>query len=267
MTSNLRSSQRRPLLRLLLMLPLVLLLPSSLVAVIPPVLYATSGEMDTSYPVWVSHQAAFGSDGKVLVELFYPHMAAWLEETLADPPRIEDGSCIAVDEFYTSYVNPPDRSSFKKLLHESDLIFLATIVSSDFGFDRGVPGQLFEVAPEEVFLGELPLRSYYFYFPVGKFNAGPYKICKNDKRYPTYIPTKGDQVLIAVPRFYKPSPDEPYLDLAYETSIVVIKPDGELSLPATFLRPHPESDLQPFPASRELLLRELRAFRSGEALP
>ncbi len=255
--------QKQPCLLLLLLL-FALSLPNALIAEIPSILFVDSDKMDTTYPIWVSHSVAIGPDGKVRTELFHPQNAELLQESLTDPPQIHDG-CITFDEFYTSHVDPPDRSSFQKLLSESDVVFIGTIVDSDFGFDRGEPGQLFEVAPEEVFLGELSLPSYYFFFPVGNFTAGSFKICKTDRRYPSHIPIKGDQVLLAVPRYYKPVAGEPYLNLVYETSIVVIKPDGELSLPAIFLRPRPENDPQPFPVDRADLLRLLRS--GGGNLP
>ncbi len=255
-------NERKQLHWLSYLLTLILLLPSALIAEIPSLLYVPMEDMDPNIPFWVSREAAIGPDGKLATEFFHPIAAELLNSTFSEPARPENDCNLAWEEVYQDWVNPPDRTTLDKLLQESEFVFLATIVDREFGFDRGIPGQLFEVVPKESFVGQLRLSSYYFFLPIGTFDVGPYKICKSDKRFPEYIPNEGEDVLLAIPQYAQPKTDEPFFDLVFDESIITIKPDGKLSLPDIFRR-SVNTTLRPFPDTRDAVLRELRAFHAG----
>ena len=103
---------------------------------------------------------------------------------------------------------------------------------------------------EEVLRGDAKLAQYYIFVPSGEFQAGPYKICKKDSRFPA-APRIGDEVVVLVPEVEDPA--EPYLDLEWDTSLVVIHSRGEVSFPRGY------SD-RPAVDSRKELLQRVRSM-------
>jgi hypothetical protein len=229
---------------------LVLLAPLPAAGEIPPILYANWDYIDNSYPTWVRADAAFTSSGELIEKVFHPLNAQGLRQLLALPPDPEHG-CIAITERFESWVNPPDRGSLRQAVLHSELIFRGEVVDRAYGFDRGWPGQLLRVEPREVLLGKAVLDGYYFFVPVGTFQAGSYELCKTDYRYPE-PPGRGDEVVLMLP--YAAGPDEAFLDLVWETSILVLHRDGAVGVPARFdLYDGEHTTREPAPTRRRVL--------------
>lgn len=218
---------------------------------IPPILYTSLTTQDRTYPTWVSAEAAVDADGNLTEELFHPHAVRALEDLLTTSPR-EDG-CLQLGNVYESIVNPPDRSSLAKATRGSDLVLLATVVSREYGFHFSEAGQLIAVRVDEVLRGEAERGEYFLFLPVGHFEAGPYSICKTDSRYAA-PPDIGDEVVLLLPEVENPS--EPYLDLVWGTSLVVIEESGRVRVPRAF-------ELEKPIASRNGLIERIRRAGSG----
>jgi len=194
-------------------------------AEIPPVMYANL-DFDRTYPTWVDATAAVGSDGQLDKDLFHPDHLLVLEHLLETPEDPETG-CILMEEVFESWINPPDRSSVSKAANHSALVFFGKVLSISQGFDRGVPGHMVEISPEQVLKGAAELETYYVFLPVGEVQVGPHNICKKDYRYPQPIPEPGDELLLMVPRVAEA---EPYLDLVYSTSFALLPQEGGVYL-------------------------------------
>jgi hypothetical protein len=131
------------------------------------------------------------------------------------------------------------------------------VTEVDYGFHFYVPGKLLRIALGEVLKGNALLDSYYIFFPVAEFSAGPYRICKTDSRYPK-APDIGDELLIMVPGTRTRSSTDPFLELEEASSVVVIPKVGAPDLPAVFK----ESDAEKSAADKE----SAAAFKSRAEL-
>jgi hypothetical protein len=201
---------------------------------IPPVLFTTLPQVDPSYPTFVAASAAISSDGKIDSDLFHPHAVRSLESLLA----VESATgCNELGPVYWELTNVPDRSTLRLAARTSQLTLVGRVVEREYGFHFFEAGQLLSIEVEEVIRGDAPLDRYYYFHPIGDFQAGPYRICKSDSRYPE-PPAIGDRVLLMVPRPVT-DPSEPYLELETPEGVVVLAADGEIRLPDRF-RPQKE---------------------------
>lgn len=189
---------------------------------IPPVLFATLPHVDNTYPIWVSAEAAISAEGELIAELFHPHLHSRLRSYLQTPPDPAKG-CIPVAKLIGDPINPPDRSHLGGAIEHSSVVLLGEVVARDFGFERGLPGQLLAVRPLRTYKGDTRLDHYYFFMPVGRFSAGPYTFCKTDNRYPD-PPELGDQVLIMAPTREETGP---YLNIEDANSLIVFDEKSE----------------------------------------
>ena len=174
--------------------------------------------IDQTYPTWVSAAAAVRPDGSLDPGLFHPAWWDTLKSLLAAPTDPVEG-CIPAGEVFWSWMAPPDVSSFEAIYRSSQRVLRGRIVGREFGFDRGTPGQLFEAEVLEVYKGGQNLATYYFFVPVGSFEAGKIKICKRDSRYST-VPAVGDEVVLMIPDSVA---GDPLLDLRFEQGLIVLR--------------------------------------------
>jgi hypothetical protein len=244
----------------LTLLAFALILPvtsSALAAEIPPLLHANFPFGDRSRPIWISAEAAFDSQGNLNRDYFHTQTIHKLEQFLDDVPDPARG-CISMEEEFVSWVNPPDRSTLDKAISTSELVLVARVIGKDFGFQSTLAGQLLLVEPVEAYRGEVSTTDrLYAFFPVGTFSAGPYRFCKTDHRYPDPPPEIGEQVLLLVPKFF---PDEPYLYLPYESTMLVLGQDGKVRWPKVLGRAH--SDL-----SMAQVLEQVQRLAKEEVAP
>lgn len=210
---------------------------------IPSILYANWDYIDKAYPTWVSLEAAFTSSGELVEEVFHPHLLRQVQEILKTPTDPKRG-CVPIGPVYTSWVNPPDRSSLTKAARQSETVLRGQVLAAAPGFDRGTAGQLFLVHPEEVMEGGSVPSRVLFFMPVGEFQIGERSYCKEDYRFPE-PPQVGDEVLLLIPE--RTGPEEEFLDLQYETSLVVLPEVGGVRVPEIFSKsegPEAQEQLQ-----------------------
>ncbi len=232
-----------------------LFLPPLEAQAFPEILYSSNPYRE--YPVWVSATAAIEPSGKIHQELFFPAAKRTIEGYFTSEPR---NGCFRVEEHYEALVNPADRSSLDKAVEHSAFILVGRITATAFGFNQYLPGQLLQVEPSEVLQGEALLDRYYVFYPAGTFVAGPYAICKTDRRYPR-IPEIGDEVLLMIPEMH--SLTDPYLELEEAFSIVVIRDSNIPDVPAVFK--HSDADaseikgsLSTVPKNKEDLIESVK---------
>jgi hypothetical protein len=195
---------------------------------VPPVLFTTLPRVDSGYPTFVSASAAISARGEIAANLFHPHAVRSLKAQLAEKPI--DG-CVQFGPVYWELINFPDRSTLSRTVETSNLTIVGRVVDREYGFMFFEAGQLIEVEVDERIRGEAPLDRYYYFHPVGEFEAGPYRICKSDDRYPA-PPELGDRVVLMVPQPVH-DPRERFLDIQTAEGIVVLEAGGEVRLPAT----------------------------------
>lgn len=198
---------------------------------IPPVVFVQLPLRSLDHPMFVSASVAITDDGELNTDLFAPDVARIINRYYErhDPVR----GCITLDEFYEEWAGSADRSTIEKAAQTAELVLVAEVVGRDYGFQHMIPGQLLRVRPERVLKGTAPLAHYLVFLPVGTFQSGPYRFCKTDSRYPE-PPEIGERVLLLVP--VGGDPQEPYLDLRTEASIVTVDAGGKVDLPQPFAR-------------------------------
>lgn len=192
---------------------------------IPNVLATQLPAIDKTYPTWVSASAAVRPDGSLDPGLFHPVLWERLHNLLV-APRDPVRGCFPAGEVFQSWVAPPDISSLEATFRSSEQVLRGRVVGREFGFDRGIPGQLFEAEVIETFKGSNDLSAYFFFVPVGTFEAGKIKICKTDYRFPA-VPVVGDEVVLLIPQV---AAGDPFLDLRFEHGLIVLR-GGRAFLP------------------------------------
>ncbi|MEM1180861.1 MAG: hypothetical protein AAGM22_21125 [Acidobacteriota bacterium] len=180
-------------------------------------------------PIWVSSEAALQPDGAVDKSLLHEDDARLIQKFIDLPPG--QNGCVELEEFYTSKINAPDRSTLEKAAQTSKAIVVGEVVDQAYGFSGGTPGQLFEVRAQQSLAGRLPIQSYYFFVPVGRFAVGDTEICKTDRRWQR-VPRVGEEVALLVPRLsasglHKRLPGEQFLYLDEAESLVIFGRPGE----------------------------------------
>lgn len=219
----------------------------------PAVLYTGDGLPHASaFPIFVSAEAAVDGEGRLTDKVTNELSRQLLGRLLAK--EAEEG-CIQAGPLYEDAVVLLDRPDLPATLASAPVVLVARVVDREFGFSFWVPGQLLEIEVEEVVRGRLPRDRYYVFYPVGTFEAGPYRICKTDPRFPE-PPALGERVLLMLPAIE--DPDEPYLDLDAPEAVVVLGGE-ETRLPRRF------REQRQAPLAAAELLRDARRAGEGQA--
>jgi hypothetical protein len=185
----------------------------------------------SSLPVWVEASIAVLANGDLNQELLGADAVRILKNQLREPRGRE---CTQFTEVYDSVPNPPVRGDIPSATRTAALVVEGKVTGRSFGFRGDIPGQLLRVRVEEVFKGGVPKGEDRFVFlPVATFQAGPYRICKTDQRYPT-PPEPGERVLLFIP-FVKEA-QAPFLELFDDGGLVTVRADEKAALPGRFLR-------------------------------
>lgn len=237
-----KQSARRPTLAVLAALTILVVLPTlagqpqpdrrgeESAVEIPPIL--NSSHYDT-IPTFVSADVAIGPDGELNTDVLDPLSEVVLGNLLDNFERgVYGPDCVKYGEVYIERVNPPDRSSLQSATRSANLILEAVVTGRDYGFYQGrVAGQLLVLEVEQVIRGSAPLDSYYVFYPVGRFEAGPYSFCKVDGRVPE-PPEIGERLLLLSPSVAESQ--EPFLDVRDVHSFIVLDRAGKARLPPDF---------------------------------
>ena len=190
---------------------------------ITPIFYSS---LRSSVPTFLSADVTILPDGQLNTDLMDDRARFVMNSILS----AHQEGCVEIEENWIDRVNPPDRSSLGKAVGTSALILEGRVVGRDYGFYQGyVPGQLLEIETEEVLRGNA-LAKHFIFVPIGTFTAGPYTFCKTDSRLPE-PPDLGDRVLLLIHRLL--GPEEPFLDLYDDSSLIVLPEQGAARLPAS----------------------------------
>jgi hypothetical protein len=196
---------------------------------VPPVLYADVparlASATASYPMWMAADEVIGESGRVTDRL-----PEYLRETIQSliETRVP-GRCIEVTTYFDNDLYLKG-GTLAEAIDNSVVVLTGTVSAKAYGFELDEPGQLFRIEPEEAYRGTVALEYYYFFVPVGHFQAGPYEFCKTDGRFPV-VPELGDQVVLLVPEIRNPA--EHYLRTSRQSSLVVLR-QAEVVLPRYF---------------------------------
>lgn len=192
---------------------------------VPPVIYSDVGA--PNYPVWVEADAAQIGDS-LDESMFHPQVIQPIKEALSNRSA-KTGECVTIAPRYQAWINPPNLSSLKSFVSESEAVLLARVVGSRTGFDRGLPSTLFSLQVVEVIKGS-PIRdTYVMTVPHAELVLGSKRICSHDSRFAS-DPVLGGDVLIALQR--QPSKDI-FLDLKFPQAMISISPVNEISFPTS----------------------------------
>lgn len=195
---------------------------------LPQVLYTALTKHDPAYPTFVAGDAAINPDGSINQKLIPPSAMSTLRGILDQQPV--DG-CIRTEEVWWDEMGVPERPTLKLAAERSDLIVLGKVVAREAGFRFFEAGQLLEVKVQEVIRGHARPDHYFVFVPVADFKAGPYRICKIDRRY-VAPPDVGERVVLLVPRGQ--DVDDEYVDVVDGSGLVVLDEGDRVRLPRTF---------------------------------
>lgn len=184
---------------------------------LPQILYTTLSKHPSAYPTFVSATAAVNEDGTLNEKLLHPASKSTLENLLSQDAV---NGCIQIEEVWWEEMGVPSRESVQTATQRSDLVARGKVVGKEYGFRFHEPGQLVEVHIEQTYKGKLSSEDLLTFIPVGTFTAGPYQICKIDRRF-VQPPEIGDEVLLFVPVVERS--DEPYVDLVDGSGLVVLE--------------------------------------------
>jgi len=195
---------------------------------LPQVLYTALAKHDPAYPTFVAAEAAINPDGSINEKLLPPSAISTLRGILDQEPV--DG-CIRTEEVWWDEMGVPDRPTLELAAKRSDLVLVGEVVAREAGFRFFEAGQLIEVTVKEVIHGNADADRYFVFIPVAKFQAGPYRICKIDRRY-VAPPEIGERVVLLVPRGQ--DIDGEYIDVVDGSGLMVVDPNGLVRLPKAF---------------------------------
>ena len=201
---------------------------------LPQVLYTALAKHDPAYPTFVAADAAINPDGSINEKLLPPSAISTLRGILDQEPV--DG-CIRTEEVWWDEMGVPDRPTLELAAQRSDLVLVGEVVAREAGFRFFEAGQLIEVTVKEVIHGNADADRYFVFIPVAKFQAGPYRICKIDRRY-VAPPEIGERVVLLVPRGQ--DIDGEYIDVVDGSGLMVVDPNGLVRLPKSFRRAPPQ---------------------------
>jgi hypothetical protein len=204
---------------------------------IPEVLHIPNA--GTPYPAWVAADRVLTPSGEVDPALFSVSDRFIISGALQQPPRegcIRWGHEQEVEEI-TVGSKKAVRQNLASTAKSAGWVFSATVTARATGFNSSVPGTLLEVVPEETFKGPRDRAGiHYVFFPVGTFSLGRVTICKTDERYPA-LPEVGERVLLFIDLFWRN--EGRFLWTGYDTGIITITRNGEISLPKRYLKTEP----------------------------
>lgn len=176
------------------------------------------------YPTYVAADLAIDAEGNLNASALHPHDLSSLRNFLQDDQLLdEERGCIHLTEFYDSWNSPRDMSTFPKAVQGSELIVHARVSDTAVGFLGPSPGTLYALEILDVLRGKLDEGPYFTFIPVGEFEAGPYRFCKSDSRFPPG-PEVGDEAVLLLPWAVEPS--ERLLPLPDDHGLVVFYQNG-----------------------------------------
>jgi hypothetical protein len=228
----------------------------------PEVLYNT--DPGVQGPIWISADAAIDPSGQINEKLFLPSIRSTLKSFFA---QSQTDGCFIVEENFTERMNPPDRTSLDRAVLHSNLVFLGHITEVAYGFHFYIPGKLLRIKPSDVLHGKALLDFYYVFYPVAEFEAGPYRICKSDARYPSAPVLLGDELLIMVPDTRVRTATDPFLELEESSSVVVLREQGAPGLPDQFDDLAKEGLAPSYQNRAELITAVREAVNKKKAMP
>lgn len=195
---------------------------------IPQVLYTSISKHDPAYPTFVAAAAAVNADGTINEKLIHPHAVDTLRGILDQDPV--DG-CIRTEEVWWDELEVPDRPSLDLAARRSHLVVVGTVIAREAGFRFFEAGQLIEVKVEEVIRGHAEDDRYFVFVPAATFQAGPYRICKIDRRYAA-PPEIGERVVLLAPRAQDIG--DSFIDLVDGSGLIVLEGKSRVRLPKNF---------------------------------
>ena len=184
---------------------------------IPP--YIASRHGPSARPAWISASVGVNAKGGLNMEALPMGLRRSAQRQIESGEYQKQG-CIQTLEVEVDL--PPDlkaRGTFRDLTRNSQGILRGTVTDMDPGFGSyGSPALLLEVKVEERMKGSAHIADapyIYFEYPVAAFEAGGYRFCKKDSRWPE-PPELGDSVMLF-----------PYLHPVDEAAqIIVPLPEG-----------------------------------------
>jgi hypothetical protein len=171
----------------------------------------------TSYPAWLSSTAVIDSKGKLNLEAL-PLSTKGIVARQIESGDYQKTGCIHFGPVNFDRAGPVKlHSSLSDLAKNSIAILQGTVTDIDHGFTLFGPSLLLEIQVSERVKasGDFVGSEYvYLQYPVAQFEAGGYRFCKADSRWPAE-PQIGDRVLVF-----------PY-QIAYDVNDLVISPDPD----------------------------------------
>src|SRR5206468_2054405 len=154
---------------------------------------------------------------------------AWsIEHLIATPPNAS--GCVAVGDSWIDYVNPPSHRDLDTAVGEADFIVKGIVRKRSYGLFSNDVGQMLSVTVTKELKGISPLKTYYFFIPVGSFRLGPVDICKTDSKYPV-IPEPGDTVILLGHEGFRAGP---FLNIIDEGGLLPLTQDGHVAVPRRY---------------------------------
>lgn len=162
--------------------------------------YIASRFGPTSFPAWISVRSVVDSTGALDLEALPIGLRASIQRQIESGDYEKQG-CIQTLE--VSIDQPPGpvkaRSTLGDLARNSIGILSGSVTGIDSGFGSyGTPALLLEIQVEERLKSSDKVAdspSVYFEYPVASFEAGGYRFCKKDSRWPE-PPQIGDRVML-----------------------------------------------------------------------
>ena len=161
--------------------------------------YIASRYGPTSYAAWISARSVLGSDGKLDVGALPIGMQISIQKQIESGDYERQG-CVQTLEVSIDLAGPQKaRGTLGDLARNSIGILRGEVTGIDYGFGSyGTPALLLEVLVEERIKGSSKIADspyVYFEYPVASFEAGGYRFCKKDSRWPE-PPEIGDSVML-----------------------------------------------------------------------
>lgn len=176
-------------------------------------------------PVWVSHRAATKKAGGFDWTKLRAAVRPSFEKAFASEEYRKLG-CLRTHETHVTLGDPPKASSFTQLVENSLGAYLGTVERHHPGFWQSQPGTLLRVRLDQSWSPSSKLEVgnfFYVFYPAGEFEAGGYRFCPDDPRYPT-LPSRGSRILV-LPS-YPPIDEGRSVIYPYVEEIFVEDPEG-----------------------------------------
>lgn len=204
-----------------------------------------------AHPAWISARAALNSKGELDFQALPRDLARSIQRQIESGDYEKQG-CIQTLEVQIDPLPGPVKAkgTLEDLAKNSIDILYGTVTDIDSGFgSHGTPALLLEVEVAERIKhsAEIADSAYlYLEYPVANFEAGGYRFCKKDRRWPE-PPGIGDRVMIFP---YSPPVDE-------AGQVIAPSPDGfevigERKGAGALLMPQALRDLPDFTGVKQL---------------